>query len=131
MTWGRNAPPYSAVSLRAPRGSNERMLAVMERTYPGSWLPAGKEQIERSAATRFRLVESKNGRLDYVKTMGQWDRVWRWDGRKVVPVLKMLRFVASDPDFRYKLEALRNGYNKQCFIREVMDHQRLVFEALP
>src|SRR5579883_3329207 len=56
MTWGRNAPAYDDISLSARKGSNEYILAVMQRAYPGSWLPAGEEQIERCAAPDFRLV---------------------------------------------------------------------------
>lgn len=130
MTWGRNAPTYKDISLSARKGSNEYILAVMQRAYPGSWLPAGEEQIERCAAPYFRLVSRKNGRLDYIETMNQWDRVWKWSARKLTPALKMLPNFLTDADFRYKLESLRDGNNKVCFIREVMDHQRLVFEAI-
>jgi len=34
----------------------------------------------------------------------------------------------TDRDFRYKLEALHGNYNRECFKREIMDHQRMVFE---
>lgn len=130
MMWGRNAPPYQEISLSAKPGSNEYILAVMERAYPGSWLPAGEEQILRCAAPYFRLISRNNGREDYIETMNQWDRVWKWSARKVVPALMLLPRFLSDRDFRYKLESLRKGYNKVCFIREVMDHQRLTFEAI-
>ena len=130
MTWGPNAPAYEDISLSAKKGSNEYILAVIRRAYPGSWLPAGEEQIERCAAPYFRLVSRKNGRLDYIETMNQWDRVWKWSARKVIPSLKMVPNFLTDPDVRYKLESLREGYNKVCFIREVMDHQRLIFDAI-
>ncbi|MGH2458901.1 MAG: SAM-dependent methyltransferase, partial [Chloroflexota bacterium] len=130
MMWGRNAPAYQEISLRARKGSNEYILAVMERAYPGSWLPTGEEQILGCAAPYFRLLSRNNGRKDYIETMNQWDRVWKWNARKIAPALKLVPRFLLDPDFRYKLETLRNGYNKVCFIREVMDHQRLIFEAI-
>lgn len=130
MMWGKNAPAHSAFSLHAKKGSNEYILAVLEKAYPGSWLPAGEEQIERCAAPYFQLISRNNGRKDYIETMNQWDRVWTWSPAKIIPALKMLPNVLTDHDFRYKLEALRNGYNRECFIREVMDHQRMVFEVV-
>lgn len=130
MMWGPNAPAYRDISLKAKKGSNEYILAVLEKAYPGSWLPAGEAQIERCAAPYFQVILRNNGRKDYVETMNQWDRVWGWSFAKVVPALKMLPYVLTDRDFLHKIEALRNGYNKECFIREVMDQQRLVFESL-
>lgn len=130
MFWGKNAPRYRDISLNARRGSNEYLLAVMMKAYPGSWLPAEEDQIERCAAPYFRLVTRKNGRKDYIETMNRWDRVWKWSPTKVAPAIKMLPNFLTDPDFRHKLEALRNGYNKECLVREVMDHQRFVFEAI-
>jgi len=129
MLWGKNAPAYPDISLHARKGSNEYILAVLEKAYPGSWLPAGEEQVVRCAAPYFRVVSRNNGRKDYIETMNQWDRVWTWGPTKVLPALKLLPYFLTDHDFRYKIESLRNGYNKQCFIREVMDHQRMVFEA--
>ena len=116
--------------MNAPRGSNEYVLAVLEKTYPGSWLPAGEDQIERCAAPYYRLIFRNNGRKDDIETMNQWDRVWTWSAAKIVPALRMLPLFLTDPDFRCRIEALRHGYNKVCFVREVMDHQRMIFEVI-
>jgi len=42
--------------------------------------------------------------------------------------IKTPPYFFTDRDFRYKLEALRGNYNRECFQREIMDHQRMVFE---
>jgi cyclopropane-fatty-acyl-phospholipid synthase len=139
MMWGKNAPECSRISLQAKKGSNEYLLAVLEKFYPGSWLPYGEEQILRVADPYFELISENNGRLDYIETMEQWDRIWNWQRAwkflfsqrslpKLLAVGKLLPRFVFDRDFRYKLEMFRGSYNKECFKREVIDHQRLVFQ---
>src|ERR1700694_3097144 len=67
MVFGRNMPPAEQIDLDA-------LLALMGLQFPGSWLPFGQEQIIESAEPDFRLVSSSNGRLDYIETIGQWNR---------------------------------------------------------
>ena len=64
-----------AVLLRRPQRALRRIeLALLGRQFPGSWLPDGQEQIIRSAEPHFRLLSSMSGRLDYIETIGQWNR---------------------------------------------------------
>jgi cyclopropane-fatty-acyl-phospholipid synthase len=130
MMWGRNAPAPEAISLQAKKGSNEYVVAVLKKFYPGSWLPYGVEQIVSCAGPDLRLISAKNGRLDYIETMNQWGRTWRFSPRKLLPGFKSLRYFLLDPDFRYKVETLVRNYNQECFKREIMDHQRMVFEKI-
>jgi cyclopropane-fatty-acyl-phospholipid synthase len=130
MMWGRNAPPPEAISLKAKKGSNEYVVAVLKKFYPGSWLPSGLEQIVSCAEPYLRLISAKNGRLDYIETMKQWGRTWRFSRQKVLPGIKSLRYFFLDPDFRYKVETLVRNYNQECFKREIMDHQRMIFEKI-
>ncbi|MGA7632773.1 MAG: class I SAM-dependent methyltransferase [Terriglobales bacterium] len=130
MMWGRNAPQPHAISLKAQKGSNEYVVAVLKKFYPGSWLPSGMDQIVSCAQPYLRLISAKNGRLDYIQTMNQWGRTWRFSPRKLLPSLKSLRYFFVDPDFRYKVETLVRNYNQECFKREIMDHQRMVFEKI-
>jgi cyclopropane-fatty-acyl-phospholipid synthase len=139
VMWGKNVPESSSISLQAKKGSNEYLLAVLEKFYPGSWLPYGEEHILRVAHPYFELISDNNGRLDYVETMEQWDRTWQWGALrkflfsnfsfpKLLAVCKLLPPLLTDKDFRYKLEMFRGSYHKECLQREVMDHQRLVFQ---
>lgn len=130
MMWGRNAPAPEAISLQAKKGSNEYVVAVLKKFYPGSWLPYGVEQIVSCAGPDLGLISAKNGRLDYIETMNQWGRTWRFSPRKLLPGFKSLRYFLLDPDFRYKVETLVRNYNQECFKREIMDHQRMVFEKI-
>jgi cyclopropane-fatty-acyl-phospholipid synthase len=129
MLWGRNVPCPDDISLLAKRGSNEYIVGVAEKFYPGSWLPRSAEQIIGCAEPLFKVIAMKNGRLDYIRTMTEWNcRIWRFSWVKLVAAFKTLRYLYSDQDFVLRLELLRRSYNRECFIREIMDHERIVFE---
>ena len=126
---GKNAPKYEHVSLKAKKGSNEYILAVVEKFYPGSFPPLGKEQILEAAQPYFELISDNNGRLDYLATMKQWgDRMRKLNFAKLVAASKLFPRFLTNKDFRYKMEELRGAYNKECFKREVLDHQRMIFQ---
>ena len=72
MVFGRNMIPLDRIDINAPPDSDAWYLALMERQFPGSFLPYGQEQIIRSAEPHFRLVSSTSGRLDYIETIRQW-----------------------------------------------------------
>ena len=79
MVWGPNMIPAEQIDIDALRALPERdsdawVLALLGRQFPGSWLPHGQEQIIRSAEPHFRLLSSMSGRLDYIETIGQWNR---------------------------------------------------------
>jgi cyclopropane-fatty-acyl-phospholipid synthase len=128
MVFGRNMIPAERVSITAPRGSDEHVLALLAAQFPGSWLPYGLEQVERTAAPHFRLVHAESGRLDYVETTRQWKlRFSRFGFRQFAIKLTLLpRYLTSD-QFR---NAFASGIeaNSVCFQRELLDHYRIVFE---
>jgi cyclopropane-fatty-acyl-phospholipid synthase len=134
MTWGRNPPDPEKLSLNAPQGSPERILARLTRFYPGSWLPANKHQIAAAANEHFRVLSSNNGRLDYIETLNRWGRSTSnlfkparlpralWAAFRLFP-----RF-CSDPNFRSQIESLRRNDQQVCFLKEIMSHERMFFE---
>jgi cyclopropane-fatty-acyl-phospholipid synthase len=128
MTFGRDMIPLEQISTNAPRNSDAWILAVLGRQFPGSWLPAGPEQIIRCAEPEFRLVSSSNGRLDYIETINQWNARIGAPGlkRRLLKLALLPRWLAS-ADFRL---AFTSGVsaNQVCFERELLDHFRLVFE---
>jgi cyclopropane-fatty-acyl-phospholipid synthase len=128
MVFGRRMIPEDEVDIRAPRDSDAWYLALMGRQFPGSWLPSGPEQIARAAAPHFRLMQSSNGRLDYIETIRQWrERFAQPSLRKTLLKLRLLPHWLSSADFRL---AFTSGVsaNSVCFERELLDHYRLVFE---
>jgi cyclopropane-fatty-acyl-phospholipid synthase len=69
-----------------------------------------------------------NGRLDYIKTMDEWAEVKSFSWAKLFASIKLLPQALTDPDFRYRIEEVRGAYQKEAFKRELVDHQRIVFE---
>jgi cyclopropane-fatty-acyl-phospholipid synthase len=131
MVFGRNmVDDIDRISIDAPRDSDEWYIALMGYTFPGSWLPFGSEQVVRTAAPSFRLVESSSGRLDYIETIKQWRaRFAQPSLRKTLLRARLIPKWLTSRDFRY---AFTSGVsaNSVCFERELLDHYRLVFEKV-
>ena len=128
MVFGRNMIPVDQVDIGAPRGSDAWYLALLERQFPGSFLPFGQEQVIRAAEPHFDLVASTSGRLDYIETIRRWRE--RFAARSVKKTLLKIRLLPrwlTSADFRL---AFTSGVsaNGVCFERELLDHYRLVFD---
>jgi cyclopropane-fatty-acyl-phospholipid synthase len=130
MVFGRNMIPYEEIDIHAPRLSDAHVLALLQCTFPGSWLPYGAEQVERNAAPHFRLVHKESGRLDYIETIRQWNaRFARLSWRKALLYATLVPRYLTDATFR-------NGFvsgisaNTIAFERELFDHFRFVFERV-
>jgi len=128
MVFGGNMIPLEEVDINAPRDSDAWYLALMERQFPGSWLPLGEEQVVRCAEPELDLVSSSNGRLDYIQTITEWGK--RTGARSLRKTLLKIQLVPrwlTSASFRL---AFTSGVsaNKVCFERELLDHFRLVFE---
>jgi cyclopropane-fatty-acyl-phospholipid synthase len=128
MVFGRNMIPIEEVDIQAPRDSDAWYLALLQRQFPGSWLPLDEGQIIRAAEPRFALLASSDGRLDYIQTIGEWSK--RTGARSLRKTLLKLRLVPRwlrSADFRLAFTS-GVGANKVCFERELLSHRRLVFE---
>ena len=130
MVFGRNMIAPDQISLDAPRGSDAHVLALLRAEFPGSWLPSGQPQLVRTAAPYFRVVSSSSGRLDYIETIRQWRlRFARFGWRKLAAKAALLPRFLTSADFR---NAFASGIsaNSVSFERELLDHYRIVFEAI-
>lgn len=130
MVFGRNMIDPDRVTVDAPRDSDEFVLALMMRQFPGSFLPFGSEQVVGAAGPDFRLVESSSGRLDYIETIRQWRaRFAQPSLRKTLLKARLVPRWLTSADFRL---AFTSGVsaNSVCFERELLDHFRLVFERV-
>jgi cyclopropane-fatty-acyl-phospholipid synthase len=128
MVFGPNMLPYEQLDINAPRTSDARVLALLQKTFPGSWLPYGAEQVERNAAPYFRLVTKESGRLDYIETIRQWGRrFWQRTWRHTLLRATLLPRYLFSRDFRL---AFASGIspNTLAFERLLLDHYRFVFE---
>ncbi len=101
MIFGRNMIPLDDVDINAPRDSDAWYLALMERQFPGSWLPLDLDQIIRCAEPHFQLVTSSNGRLDYINTIAEWGtRTGARSPRKSLLKLQLVPRWLTSADFR-------------------------------
>ncbi len=76
------------------------------------------------------MTYSSSGRLDYIETIRQWQRRFGEFGfRKLAVKLTLLPRYLTSRDFR---NAFTSGIsaNTICFERELLDHYRIVFEAV-
>jgi cyclopropane-fatty-acyl-phospholipid synthase len=133
MTWGRKVPNPDDFNLDAPEGSDEKILARAVKFYPGSWLPAGKDQLIKCAGPYFNFVSTKNGRLDYIETLKRWeDRSSIWESPvKICKAIKgLIKLIPKflDPDFRTQWAFLSHHDQPEIFKREIFSHERMFFE---
>ncbi len=130
MVFGRNMIDPDRAHIEAPRDSDEWYLALMMHQFPGSFLPMGAEQIERTASPRLRLISCESGRLDYIETIRQWRRRFAEPSlRKTLLKARLVPRWLVSADFR---TAFTSGVsaNTVCFERELLDHHRMVFERV-
>ena len=128
MTFGPRAIPIDDVSIDSPRDSDAWYLALLQKQFPGSFLPFGQEQVIQAAAPYLRLVSSLSGRLDYVETIRVWrERFAQPSLRKTLMKMRLVPHYLTSRDFRL---AFTSGVsaNSVCFERELLEHYRLVFE---
>lgn len=134
MTWGKKVPNLEDITLDAPKDSDEIILARTIKFYPGSWLPAGKDQLIEDAKPYFKFISSNNGRLDYIETLARWEEATRklYTTWKIIPAsiaaIKLLPRYLAEPDFRIQIAFLTHSDQSECFKREIMSHERMFFE---
>ena len=130
MVFGSRMIPPDQLDLDAPRLSDGHVLALLQATFPGSWLPSGLEQIVAAATPAFRVVSSGSGRLDYIETIRRWrERFAAFSLPKLAVKLTLLPRYLTSRDFR---NAFASGIsaNTVCFERQLLDHYRILFEAV-
>ena len=126
MVFGKNMIDYEDIDINAPKGSDAYILALMEKQFPGSWLPYGLEMVTKNAEPLFKLISKSSGRLDYIETIRQWEKRYRsFNLKKYAFLLTLLPRYLTDINFR---ALLSTGPNRICFEREIFDHYRMVFE---
>lgn len=129
MVFGKNMLPHEEFDITAGKDTDAYILALMEKQFPESWLPYGKEMILECAEPYFSLKDISSGRRDYVETIRQWrKRFRRFSFFKYMYYLSLLPLYLMDQELKYRIQAFRISPNMVCFERELMDHFRIVFE---
>lgn len=131
MVFSKNTPSLNKVDINADKNSNEYILALMVKQFPGSWLPYSDEQVIKNAAPFMKLISKSSGRLDYIQTIKCWRKKFRkFNLRKYMLYLSLIPKYITNKEFRHQVAVFKISPNKICFEREVMDHYRLVFEKI-
>jgi cyclopropane-fatty-acyl-phospholipid synthase len=131
MTFSKNMIDFNDIDIKAKKGSAAHVMALMIKEFPGSWLPYGSEMVIRNAAPHFKLISQSSGRLDYIKTIGQWRKKFRkFNLKKYLLYLSLLPKYITGKEFRHLVAIFRISPNRVCFEKEIMDHYRLVFEKI-
>jgi cyclopropane-fatty-acyl-phospholipid synthase len=131
MTFGKNMIEAEEIDLNADKDSDAYIVAHLEKVFPGSWLPSGKEQIIKDAKPFFKLISCSNGRLDYIETQKQWLKKFKGFGfRKYLFYLSLIPGYLTNKNLRKRLDNRGRGSNTKCFEREIIDHYRFVFEKV-
>jgi len=128
LTHGKHMVSPDQVSVDAPKGSIGYLLGLMTKLYANSWLPESREQIVE-AARGFSLVESRNGRRDWIRTIEAWkEPKRRWSRARVWHTLLLAPKFVRDRDFRYQVECGSTFALQQLLALEVWDEWGLVLE---
>jgi cyclopropane-fatty-acyl-phospholipid synthase len=131
MVFSKNMLPLEKFDINADKNSDAYVLALMEKEFPGSWLPYGDEHVIRCAAPYFKLISKSSGRLDYIETIGRWRKGFRKFGlKKYLLYASLIPKYITDKEFRHQVAVFKVSPNRVCFEREIMDHYRLVFEKV-
>jgi len=131
MTFGKNMIEAEKIDINAGKDSAAFICAHMQRIFPGSWLPFGKEQVIKNAKPFFKLISHSSGRLDYIETLKQWEKKFRaFSFRKYLFYLSLIPSYLTNKNFRKRIVESRGRSNKLCFEREIIDHYRFVFEKI-
>lgn len=126
MVFGKNMIEYEEIDINAPKGSDAYVLALMEKQFPGSWLPYGSEMVIDNAEPHFKLINKSSGRLDYIETIGEWEKRYRsFNLEKYAFFISLIPRYLTDSNIR---ALFSTSPNKICFEREIFDHFRMVFE---
>ena len=128
--WGENVPRYEDISLKAPKDSNEYLLALAEKFFPGSWIPFGNEQLIKNSIG-FKAVSVNTSTSDYLHTIKEWSRYGhKINFAKIKAIVKLIPRYIIDKNFRYQVEYFRRSVFTTMYKRKVMHLARIVFEKV-
>ena len=129
MTFTDKMHDFQAADIHANKKSNEYIIALTIKLFPGSWLPYGLEMIIRNAEPFFKLINSESGRSDYIETILQWRKMFRrFNLKKYALYFRFIFECIMNKNFRHLIQVFRINPIRVCFERDLMDHYRIVFE---
>ncbi len=129
MTFSNRMLEYEKFDENAHPDSDEYILALTEKLFPGSWLPYGSEMITEAAEPYFKVNYISSGRADYIETILVWRKMFRSFGaRKYALYLQLVAENMFSRKFWHLIHVFRINPIRVCFERDIMDHFRMVLE---
>ncbi len=123
--------PFNKTSLHKKEFTNEEMMDLICRKFPGSWLPYGKEGLIDPASKYFKVVSCDSGRLDYVETINRWTAAFgKLSFRKFLLYFSLAPKILFNSFYREWYLLTKIDTNQDLFRREVFEHYRIVFEKV-
>ncbi len=123
--------PFDKTDIWKDEFTDEELMDIMCRIFPGSWLPYGKEGIIDPALDHFKVISVDSGRLDYIETIKRWSKAF------VKPNLRKYLYYAAitpryllSPSFRAFIRRWKVEATLAVFERLVFEHYRVVFEKV-
>lgn len=129
MAFTNNMIELDAFNIHAEKTSNEYICALIEKLFPGSWLPYESDMIIRNAEPFFNVISIDSGRLDYIETILQWRKMFRrFHLMKYLLYAKLILENIFSKKFWHLIYVFKIQPIKVCFEYDLMDHYRIVFE---
>jgi len=123
--------PFDKTDLRKKEFTDEELMDIICRVFPGSWLPYGKEGLIDPAKEHFKVISVDSGRLDYIETIHRWTAAFKKFGfRKYLLFASFIPTYLFSKSFREWMRRFRIQANLHVFTREIFEHYRIVFEKI-
>ncbi len=123
--------PFGKTDLTKTEFSDEELMDIICRKFPGSWLPYGKEGLIDPAGKHFKLISVESGRLDYIETINRWTAAFgKLSARKLLLYISLLPRLFTNSAFREWYQLTKIDGNKMLFEKEIFEHYRIVFEKV-
>ena len=123
--------PFNKTDLRKKVFTNEELMDIICRVFPGSWLPYGKEGLIEPAKEHFKVISVDSGRLDYIETIKRWTAAFtKFNFKKYLLFASYIPAYLTNQSFREWMRRFKIQANLLVFEREIFEHYRIVFEKI-
>jgi cyclopropane-fatty-acyl-phospholipid synthase len=123
--------PFNKTDVRKKEFTNEELMDLVCRKFPGSWLPYGKEDLIEPAEKYFKVISVDSGRLDYIETIKRWTKAFaKYNFKKTMFFISFLPKYLFNRSFREWIQLVNVDANMIIFEKEIFEHYRIVFEKV-
>jgi cyclopropane-fatty-acyl-phospholipid synthase len=123
--------PFDKTDLKKKEFTDEELMDIICRVFPGSWLPYGKEGLIDPASEHFKVISVDSGRLDYIETIKRWTAAFvKYNFKKYLLFASFIPEYLTSKSFREWMRRFRIQANLLVFEREIFEHYRIVFEKI-